>query len=112
MRRMSVYWCWQCWLRLRCFAQQAAREAEIRQAAPYAQMLRSNPELTYDQYREAVRELARQEVARQRRAPRGWQTAYELLGCFITRSSSLPAARSQLSTPLPSSRFHSFVPKL
>lgn len=41
------------------FAQDAAKEAEIRAAVPYSRMLSSMPNLTLDQYNAAVRELAK-----------------------------------------------------
>ena len=50
-------------------AQQALLEAEILRTVPYSTMLRKDPTITYDDYRAAVRELARQQARQELLTP-------------------------------------------
>lgn len=50
------------------YAQQATREAQIRASVPYSKMLELSPGLTFQQYNEAVRELAKSQLAAEPRS--------------------------------------------
>ncbi len=55
----------------RASAQQTVTEADVRQAVPYHEMLRTNPSLTFSDYSRAVREVAR-ELSRPTTVPEPW----------------------------------------
>ena len=81
------------------FAQQAAKEAEIRRSVPYASMLRENPRLTLLEYEAAVRKLAAELVATERRNVVQAPQAYSPY-----RSYSSPSPDPYSSWSLPSTR--------
>ena len=79
-----------------CFAQQSTVEADIKRAVPYSRMLREFPSMTFEEYNDAVRTLARERTRQEVLQPQAAPAFDYLTPQYQTPPIELPSNRRQI----------------